>query len=293
MKYALEVWSNDVAQVVHTCRVAEDLGFDAFYYGESPTGLNLECWSVLAALAGTTRQIRLGPVIANVLPGYRSLVLLAKQAGTLALLSDGRCDFRTGVGASGRYAGPWWRPAGVPYPSYPARLAVLEDALPKLRALWAGRSVALSEDPGEETFALGFACPPIPVTVAGISPRAMDLAARHADIWEASYQRAAEFDTLAGQLDAPPGKLERGLEIDVFVAGSSNALVELEERLQYERGDQAADVRAHAIVGLGGDVPAQLAALESAGVDRLLLAFHDPHDHNALEVFARAAMSGR
>jgi alkanesulfonate monooxygenase SsuD/methylene tetrahydromethanopterin reductase-like flavin-dependent oxidoreductase (luciferase family) len=117
----------------------------------------------------------------------------------------------------------------------------------------------------------------------------MDLAARHADVWETSYQLPADFEVLASRFDAPRDRVARALEIDVFVAGSSEGLAELDGQLRSERGSQRAEqVMSRSIHGLAGDLPAQLAALESAGVDQLLLAFHDPHDISALEIFARA-----
>ena len=64
---------------------AERLGLDAVYLGESPTSLNAETWTSLGLVAASTTTLRFGPVIANLLDDYRSPVLLARQAATLAL----------------------------------------------------------------------------------------------------------------------------------------------------------------------------------------------------------------
>ena len=87
MRFCLEMWGNDLRRVEAAARLAEALGIDGVYYGESPTGLNLDCWTVLARLSAVTERMRLGPVLANILPDYRSLVVLAKQAATVAIAS--------------------------------------------------------------------------------------------------------------------------------------------------------------------------------------------------------------
>ena len=196
MRFAVEVWSDRWEAIERTARLVERLGYDALYYGESPTGLNLDCWSVLAALARSTRSLRLGPVITNLLPGYRSLALLAKQAATVAILAEGRLDFRTGAGAARRYAAAWWEPFGIDYPGYRERLELVDRAIPVLRALWAGEPVALAAGAEQGSVTLGFRPPAIPITLAASGAAGIACAARHADVWEASYRTPAEFATI-------------------------------------------------------------------------------------------------
>ncbi len=293
MRFALEVWSNDWERIEGTCRLAERLGYDAFYYGESPTGLNLECWAILSALARSTRRIRLGPVIANLLPSYRSLALLAREAATVAILSEGRLDFRTGAGAARRYADPWWRPFGVDYGDYPERLELLDRSIPALRSLWAGGRARLAEGGEDGEVELGFRPPAIPVTLAASGPSGIRCAARHADVWEASYRTPEEFAELSALFDAasPParGPVVRALEIDVFVGRSREQAGAVLSAVREERGpEHAPRVIERSLHGTPDEVAAQLARVASAGVEQLLLAFHDPHDARALEAFAEA-----
>jgi len=296
MRFALEVWSKSWREIERTAERAEQLGYHAFYYGESPTDLNLDCWSVLAALARTTRTIRIGPVIANLLPSHRSLALLAKQSATVALLSEGRLDFRSGAGASRRHAAPWWRPFGVAYPDYETRLARVDRWLPMLRALWRGAEVALDRDRDSPPASLGFAVPPIPVTLAATSDRGIACAARHADVWEASYRSAREFRELSRRFDglraSTARPAARALEVDVFVADTPDALRALMARVRAERGPEDAEgVIDRSLHGTPDAIRAQLTRLREAGVEQLLLAFHDPHDARALAAFARAMES--
>lgn len=283
VRFALEVWSSDFDQTLATCLRAEALGFDAFYYGESPTGLNLECWTTLAALAQVTRRIRLGPVITNLLAGYRSVALLGKQAATVAAISQGRLDFRTGVGATPKFARAWWQPFGVHYGDYEERLADLSRALPLLQAFWTGEAVEFVS--GQEA-ALGFACPPIPITLAATGERAMRLAAEHAQIWETSYQTPEQY---AGRTAKFVGDAIRSLEVDGFV-GSTDASVAAgtkaaKQQRQLEDVDALFD---RSLVGVPSQIAEKIRRFEVAGVQQLLIALHDPHDVDALDALGEA-----
>ncbi len=301
VKIAIEVWSSSFAQVESTGRRAESLELDAFYYGESPHRLNLDCWTTLAALAKSTERIRLGPVITNVLPDYRSTALLAKQASTVAEISGGRLDFRTGVGAAASFARPWWEPFGVDYPDYPERYGELERTLAALPELWAGAPLvpdADAADPNGDGRAdaridAGIAVNHIPITVAARGSRAMALAAAHAATWETSFCTPAEFAEQAAAMATLAGgrPIERSLEIDGFVATDRRRLADLRQRLEADRGrtEDLTPIVAKALTGLPDEVADQLARLAAAGVDQVVVALHDPHDPDALEALAAAA----
>ncbi len=294
MRVALEVWSSRYAEVAATCTRAESLGFDAFYYGESPHGLNLDCWTTLAALAASTERIRIGPVITNVLPTYRSTALLAEQAATVATVSGGRLDFRTGVGASATFGRPWWEPFGIDYPDYGQRLADLREALETLPGLWAGERPDGSDAP---TAMLRPALPKIPITVAARGERAMGLAAAHAEVWETSFctpeeyraRRSRMLEILAGRA------ITCSLEIDGFVSTSPHGSARLLRRVRAERGgsEDLDPVLERGLVGVPDEAARRLCDLADAGVDQVVVALHDPHDPDALEALAEAARLAR
>lgn len=274
MKVALEVWSSSFAQVEATCVLAESLELDAFYYGESPHDLNLDCWTTLAGLSRSTERIRLGPVITNILPTYRSTLLLAKQAATVASMSGGRIDLRTGVGASAAFGRGWWQPFGVDYPNYEQRLSDLETAIEALPRLWADG-------------------PRIPVTIAAKSERAMRLAGAHADVWETSFCTPTEFAEQRARFEELTSEsgVVRSLEIDGFVARTARGVGRLLDRVRSERGaaEDLDPVFERALIGTPADAAAQLGELESAGVQQVVVALHDPHDPDAIEAIAEAA----
>jgi alkanesulfonate monooxygenase SsuD/methylene tetrahydromethanopterin reductase-like flavin-dependent oxidoreductase (luciferase family) len=298
-RLAVEVWGHDYGRVVATAEAAEALGFTALYYGESPGPLNLETWTVLAGLAERTSRLRIGPVIANLLPAYRSFALFARQVHALAAISAGRLDVRTGTGAAAAFASPWWRPAGIDYPERATRRRILDEWLAALHHLWSrpGEPFA-GEHVRFDAGALGLD-PPVarpPVTVAGVGPASMRIAARHADVWEASYLTAAEFAALgrrfAGIAATTEGRTRpvlRSLEVDAVTAGTAAARRRLERRFLDERGPAGPEALAKALTGTGDDLAARLAALRAAGADQLVIAAVDPHDQSTLETLAEAA----
>lgn len=291
MKVALEVWTSDFDQVVSTCATAERSGFDGFYYGESPTELNLDCWTTLAALAQATDRIRLGPVITNILGDYRSLALLAKQAATVAIISGGRLDFRTGAGAATSYGKPWWEPYGVRYGSYEERLAATAAALSVLEPFWRNEPVSFTPNVQAE---LGIACPPIPITVAATGPRAMRLAATAADVWETSFCTPSEFAERKSSFPTPAGgaRPTRSLEIDAFVGTTPEraaSVIDTARRARGSAGEDLGPILARALTGAPSAVAQQLDDLAGVGVEQVVVALHDPHDRDALDALAEAA----
>lgn len=298
---ALEVWGADADQLVATASRAEELGFAAFYYGESPPGgLNLECWTVLAALARTTSRIRLGPVIANALPTWRHPALLAHQAFTVSALSGGRLDLRTGVGAAERFGRAWWGPHGVDYPAYDRRLddlvALLDtlDTFDPLRARYpaAAEDAADSNRLGVQPDVHPDLAAPIPVTIAATGSRAMALAAARADCWETSFATPDELADRRRTMEqlAAGHPIACSLEVDGFVAASPASVDRLLARVRADRPDEDLDaVLARALVGTPADAAGHIAQLAAAGADQLVVALHDPHDPEALEALVTAA----
>lgn len=303
LRLALEVWGHDYGRIAATADAAEALGFTALYYGESPGPLNLETGTVLAGLAERTSTLRIGPVIANLLPGYRSFPLFARQIHGLAVISGGRLDVRTGTGAASAFASPWWRPAGVDYPDRATRRRILDEWLAGLHHLWSRPDEPFSG--GHVRFdagAIGLD-PPVarpPITVAAVGPASMRIAARHADVWEASYLTAAGFAALAAQFEAIAGGVTepgdrrtrpvlRSLEIDAVTAGTAAGRRRLEQRFLEERGPGGAAALAKALTGTGDELAGRLAAYRAAGADQLVIAAVDPHDQSTLEALAEAA----
>jgi F420-dependent oxidoreductase-like protein len=91
----------------------------------------MEGWTVLTALAATTRKIRLATLATSV--AYRNPALLAKIAAGVQLISRGRLTFGFGAG----WHEPEYRQYGWEFPPKPAtRIRQMEEAVRLIVALW-------------------------------------------------------------------------------------------------------------------------------------------------------------
>jgi FMNH2-dependent dimethyl sulfone monooxygenase len=114
---------------------AEQLGYDSVWVSDhliSPDGRSygLEAWTVLSALASSTRDLRLGTyVLCN---QFRHPSLLAKMAATLDNISGGRLDLGIGAG--------WLRNEhsafGFGWDEHSVRVERLREAVELVKKLW-------------------------------------------------------------------------------------------------------------------------------------------------------------
>jgi alkanesulfonate monooxygenase SsuD/methylene tetrahydromethanopterin reductase-like flavin-dependent oxidoreductase (luciferase family) len=294
MRLCLEVWGTDYNKIRETCILAEKLGYYGFYYGESLADIDLDCWTVLSSLSSITSQIKLGPVITYLFPQYRNIALLAKQAVTFQEISEGRLEFRTGAGATLQYATQWWHPYGIDYPQEKERVSILEEGLQVLRMLWHKSTVHFNGN----FFKLNAATLQrpvkyIPITIAAKRKKMMDIAARFADIWEASYLSPEKFGKLNSDFDNISRKFNRtvlkSIELDVIIAESSADLKYKEKLFAMERGPSVYNqVLQTGLVGTPEKITSRVKEYVDAGVGQFFLAFYDPFDFKALELLMDA-----
>lgn len=294
MRLCLEVWGKDYNKIKETCLLAEKLDYYGFYYGESLTDIDLDCWTVLSSLSSITNRIKLGPVITYLFPQYRNIALLAKQALTFQEISDGRLEFRTGAGATLQYATQWWHPYGIEYPKEKDRVSILEEGLQVLQMLWHKSEVhfngnffrlndAILQNTGKY----------IPVTVAAKRKKMISIAARFADIWEASYLSPEQFHKLNSDFDNISKKFNRSvlksIELDVIIAESPADLKYKEKLFAMERGPSVYNqIVRNGLVGIPEMIADRVKEYIDAGIGQFFLAFQDPFDSKALELFMDA-----
>ena len=134
----------------------------------------------MAVAAEATTRLRIGcRVYCN---DYRHPVMLAKEAATLDLFSDGRLELGIGAGwLEGEY-----RAAGIPFDRPGLRIDRLAEAVPLIKSLMAEGEVSFE---GEHYRVEGFAGAPKPVQkphppimIGGGGKRVLSLAGREADI---------------------------------------------------------------------------------------------------------------
>jgi alkanesulfonate monooxygenase SsuD/methylene tetrahydromethanopterin reductase-like flavin-dependent oxidoreductase (luciferase family) len=140
-----------------------------------PDGKWADCFTTLAGLAASTSRIRIGPLVAN--PILRHPAVLARQALTVDQISGGRLEVGIGSGyaeTDHAFVGeaPW--PPEERQRRFAEAVAVV-DAL--LRGEPSERAEGVRLQPASPQR------PRPPLTVAAHGPRALDVAARHADRW--------------------------------------------------------------------------------------------------------------
>jgi probable F420-dependent oxidoreductase len=206
-------------------RAAEDVGFDSIWVGDHllyrdedlPPRGPWEAWSVLAALAGVTERVELGPLVASI--SFHNPAMLAKKAATVDEISGGRLIL--GLGAGWNEAE--YRAYGFPFDH---RVDRFEEAFAIIRGLlrdghvdFAGRyhqarDCFLVPRPARE------GGPPIMVGSTGA--RMLRLAAAHADVWNAWFtwygnrpegiaELRATVDAACAEVGRDPATLERTL----------------------------------------------------------------------------------
>jgi alkanesulfonate monooxygenase SsuD/methylene tetrahydromethanopterin reductase-like flavin-dependent oxidoreductase (luciferase family) len=302
--FCLEVWGTDYNKIENACILAEKLGYDGFYYGESLADIDLDCWTIISNLSAITNKIKLGPVITYLFPQYRNISLLAKQAMTLHEISNGRLEFRTGAGATLEWASQWWHPYGIDYPYNPERVSILEEGVQILHTLWTKPYVNFSGKYFKlkgATFQKTINQKNIPVTIAARRNKTMHIAAKYADIWESSYITPEQFASLNKKFEeiskqfnnnsssSRNKKIIKSIELDIIITDSDSNLEYKKRIFAMERGPGVAhQILRHGLVGKPDKIAEKLKEYTNAGVDQFFLAFQDPFDSKALELFMEA-----
>ena len=308
--FCLEVWGTDYNKIKGTCILAEKLGYDGFYYGESLADIDLDCWTILSNLSAITNKIKLGPVITYLFPQYRNIFLLAKQAITLQEISNGRLEFRTGAGATLQWASQWWHPYGIDYPDNVERVSILQEGIRILDMLWnkqtavslEGKHFKLKGASLEKTKTINQKR--IPITIAAKRNKTLQIAAKYADIWESSYITPEQFASLNKKFDEMhkqfnndnvgniSKKISKSIELDVIISDSDSDLEYKKRIFAMERGPSVSyQILKHGLVGKPDNIAEKLREYTNAGVDQFFLAFQDPFDHKALDLFMEAAVT--
>jgi alkanesulfonate monooxygenase SsuD/methylene tetrahydromethanopterin reductase-like flavin-dependent oxidoreductase (luciferase family)/hemerythrin-like domain-containing protein len=188
-------------ETVRLAQVADGLGFDILGVQDHPYQPSfLDTWTLLAALAGMTSNIRLFTDVVNA--ALRPPAILARSAATLDLLSNGRVELGLGAGAFPKGVASLGGPAGTAG----ERVDALEEAIQVIRALWTpGGPVSFTG----KHYSLAEAKPgPAPLHDIGIflgayKPRMLGLTGRLADGWipSSGYASPSELVTMQAVID--------------------------------------------------------------------------------------------
>jgi probable F420-dependent oxidoreductase len=159
-------------------RQVEALGYAALYLPDHFTD-QLGPIAALMAAADATTRLRVGSLVFD--NDYRHPVVLAKEAATLDLLSDGRFDLGLGAG----WMATDYEQAGIPYDTPGTRISRMEEGLKVIKGLFAGEPFTFTGQhyrvSGIEGSPRPVQKPHPPILLGGGGRRMLSLAAREAD----------------------------------------------------------------------------------------------------------------
>ena len=160
-------------------RKAEALGYAVLLVPDHLSTMLATIPAVMSA-ADATQRLRIGTNVLN--NDLRHPVLLAREAATIDLLTDGRLELGLGAG----YVKAEYDQAGLRFDRGGIRVDRLAESVPIIKALLGGAEVTVA---GEHYRVTGHAIyprpiqrPHPPIVIGGNGPRLLALAAREADI---------------------------------------------------------------------------------------------------------------
>jgi probable F420-dependent oxidoreductase len=252
---------------------AESLGYAAVYLPDH-FGDQLGPIAALMAAANATTRLRVGALVFD--NDYRHPVILAKEAATLDLLSDGRLDLGLGAG----WMASDYEQAGIPYDRPGMRIERLEEGLQIVKGLMAGGSFSFTGKHYQikemEGSPLPVQKPHPPILLGGGARRMLSLAAREADIVNVNFNLAdgrvsrtlvrsgladATDEKMAWIKDAAGDRLEDiELSITVFLANITDDRESVAGPLAAGLGAEASEVfeMPHFLIGTVDEVVDQL-----------------------------------
>jgi probable F420-dependent oxidoreductase len=266
-------------------RLAEEVGFDSIWVGDHYLYRGdgraergpWEAWTLLAALAGITERVRLGPLVACL--GFHAPGILAKMAATVDEISGGRLVFGVGAG----WNATEFRAFGVPFDR---RVTRFEESFEILRRLLAGERVTFHGRFVDLDDAVLLPPPARRPTlmVGSTGERMLSIALPHVDAWNSWYEEYGNTpEGYAAMHERVSDACERAGRDPDDVLRSVCALVQLD----HGAGERPVLEGVHPVSGAPDDVADHLRALDDAGANEVILVA-DPITETSIRTLGRA-----
>jgi alkanesulfonate monooxygenase SsuD/methylene tetrahydromethanopterin reductase-like flavin-dependent oxidoreductase (luciferase family) len=268
---------------------AEAIGFDSVWIGDSLLARpRHEPLTLLAAVAGRTRQVKLGTAV--LLPALRNPVIMAHQIATLDQVSDGRVILGVGIAGDVPNIRHEFEAAGVPFEK---RVGRLLEGLRLCRALWSGQPVDWD---GRWKVDQGILAPTPaqaggpPIWMGGSAPAGLIRTGREWDGWFPTgpdaagwTQKYADVKQAARDAGRDPDRLTGALYLTVAIDEDRiRGEAAINQYLEDYYGVPATVIRKRQACFSGNreDVRVWLKGYVDAGVEHLVLRFVGDHDRH-------------
>ncbi|NNK92298.1 MAG: LLM class flavin-dependent oxidoreductase [Acidimicrobiia bacterium] len=216
--------------------LAEEVGFASLWVGDhllydKPDGPKgpWECWSLLAALAAVTDRVLLGPLVTPT--GFRNPALLAKMAGTVDEISDGRLILGLGSGWNRREYDAF----GFPYEKRVSRFEEAYEIIVSL--IRTGRSdFDGAYHRNADNALIPAPRPDLPIMIGSTGPRMLSIGALHMDWWNEWWNRfgntveglrpfAQRVDDAVIAAGRDPAEITKSVALHVALPGGGGRLM--------------------------------------------------------------------
>jgi probable F420-dependent oxidoreductase len=228
MRFGVVVGAPTRSGYVDAVRRAEHLGFDVVLCSDhlELKGRHFSHFApvpALTAAAMATERIRVGTSVLN--QDFRHPAVLAREAASLDVLSEGRLELGLGMG----WNEPEYRMAGIPFDPAPERLRRLTEYVTVVKGVMSPGPFSFEG----EFFTIDWMAdePPVlqgphpPIMIGATRPRMLALAAREADIVSLSMLQAPDpsdgfLTTMVEQVRAAAPERFAALELQLPIAAT-------------------------------------------------------------------------
>ena len=278
-------------EVREGARLCESLGYDSiwspdhFLTSGDGAGPYLEAWQVMAAWAGLTSRVRLGPLVTPI--DFRHPAVLAKMAATLDHVSGGRAILGLGAG----WYEQEYRHFGLPFGPPGERLRRLAETAMICRALFDQKSTTFQGHYYQLKNARAEPKPlqrRLPILIGAGGEHALRVVARHADWWNAFGAPdvfGAKLDALGREMKAAgraPDEIVPSLTIRPLIVRDTRAEIDDQVRLVAERHRLAQPDTDYMVAGSVDEVATRLREYVRMGVRTFIVQQRVPWDRESL-----------
>ncbi len=238
---------------------------------------NLEAMSVMAALAGGSKNLKFGMNVASL--GLRNPILTAKQCATIDVLSEGRLLPAFGVGSA---LSRDFTATGTPTKGRGKRT---DEGLQIMSRLWSEDKVSFAGEYyqlDEATIAPKPVQNPLPLWVGGSAKQAVERTATWGTGWQAGIENAADVKPVISAIKARAAELGRNIAADHFGAGFGFRFGAPDDPIVTKYNEM--------LTKRLGKAPSGFSAV--GGVPEMMALVHDFHDAGVHKFILRPIASG-
>src|SRR5436190_17819228 len=270
-----------IEEYLAMARAAEAVGFDSIWVGdhlvyrdEGPERGPLEAFTLLAAIAVVTTEIRLGPLVACT--AFRHPPVLAKMAATLDEISGGRLTLGFGAG---------WNRAefeafGLPFEGRAARSI---EAYRIVRGLLAGERVSFEGEAyrTDDAVLLPSTSRRVPLMIGSTGERILGATLPTVDAWNVWGPWCGNDPAGFAAQNERGTRLASGLGRDPNALGRSGRVF---TAIDLDPGEEPVDEDAPPLAGSMTELAGGLRAFAEAGADEVILV-PSPNTERAIRAF--------